>query len=63
MDRKVAVAKILDAYPSAVCAHHEESNILEVSCYDSAKIKALFGNNPNVLTVSDSKVCVILDLI
>ena len=63
MDIKVAVNKITDNLPSASIAHFVEANILEVSYYDSKKIKALFDNNPDVLTVSDTKVCILLDLI
>ena len=62
MDIKVAVAKITDSCSNASIAYFEEANILEVS-YDSRKIKALFGNNPNVLTISDTKVCILLDLV
>ena len=63
MDIKVAVAKITDSFPNASIAHFEEANLLEVNYFDSQKVKALFGNNPNVITISDTKVCIILDLI
>lgn len=63
MDVKTAYTKITDVFPNASIAHFEEANILEVNYYDSRKIKALFNNSPNVLTVSDTKVCILLDLI
>ena len=63
MDIKAAVAKIADSLPKASIAHFEEANLLEVDYFDSQKVKALFGHNPNVLTISDTKVCIILDLI
>ena len=63
MDIKVAVVKITDSCQNASIAYFEEANLLEVSYYDSRKIKALFGHNPNVLTVSGTKVIIILDLI
>ena len=63
MDIKQACQKVFDKYPSATIDHDQTSNTAVVHGARVSRVKLLFGNSINVLTVDNSTSILLLDLL
>ena len=63
MDIKQACQKVFDKYPSATVDHDSCSNTAVVHGARSSRVRLMFGNSINVLTVDDFTSVLLLDLL
>lgn len=63
MNINQACQKVFDKYPSATIHHDQTSNTAVVHGARASRVKLMFGNSINVLTVDDFTSVLLLDLL